>query len=181
MMPMSFSTTIPLRTATEISDTWRLVISLAIALGLHAALIAIPVSLAPLARDAAAGNKSALQIIMVNHKKTGPAPNSGQSSAQAAPRKLEAQGKSTPKPEPPSTAGTSPATPEKLSELERRSTERSSQPGTAPPPAPSEPGAESQSESTPKSETYSSVETWLMGIPADSAGAKVNPRFSIRN
>ncbi|WP_299947198.1 hypothetical protein [uncultured Microbulbifer sp.] len=165
---MSFSTTIPLTNATEMSDTRRLVISLAIALGLHAALIAIPASLVPQDRDMAAGKQSSLQIKLVNHQMTRPAATSGQSSTQHNPRKLVEQSKPRPKGGPLSRTGASPATLEKIQKAERRSIERSSQPGAAPQSAPSAPSAESQGEPPPKFETYTPAEAWPMGIPADS-------------
>ncbi len=152
-MPMNFSSTISLATTTKLSDTRRLVISLAIALGLHAVLIAIPASLAPQDRDMVAGKQFSLQIKLVNHKKTRPAANNGLSPTQHNPRKLVEQSKPKPK-------------------AERRSTERSSQPGAAPHSTLYEPSTESQDEPPPKFETYTPTETWPMGIPADSYGDK---------
>ncbi|MBB3061396.1 hypothetical protein [Microbulbifer rhizosphaerae] len=144
MIPMDFSTTIPLRTGSETSDTWRLAISLTIALGVHAALITIPVSLVPLLPGTAASNKYPLKIILLSSKNTeaSQAPNTDHPTTPAKPRKPE-----------------------------RRSAEKSNKAEAGRPPAPSRPDAEIQSKSTPKPETPSTAGTRSMDIPADS-GAK---------
>lgn len=144
MVPMDFSTTIPLRSGSEASDTWRLAIALAIALGLHAVLITIPVSLASLNPGTATSNQSPLQIILLSDKNTEapPAPNTDHPSTQARPRKLE-----------------------------RRSVEKSNKTGAERAPAPSRAGAETQNKSTSKPAPPSTADIRPMDIPADS-GAK---------
>ncbi|WP_143731970.1 hypothetical protein [Microbulbifer sp. GL-2] len=81
MQLMDFKTTVPLRTNSDITNVWRLVISTVIALGIHAALVAIPFTPTP---DTTTDFPSPLEIILLSSKNTEAslAPNTGPANPQ---------------------------------------------------------------------------------------------------
>lgn len=85
---MDFNTTIPLRTNSDITNSWRLVISLVIALSMHAVLITIPVTLTP---DATIDIPPSLQVMLLSSKniEASPAPETDHSSSPAKPQEVE--------------------------------------------------------------------------------------------
>jgi len=155
---MDVTITIPSRTNSEVTNIWRWLVSLIIALGVHTVLIVIPVTLAP---DTTTSIPPPLEITLLTTKNTEtlPASNTEHSTNQAKPQEI---------------MGNKAKSPEKVGleqsqAITQTDIEERAKPVSRPEVPPAQTG---ESMPPPKFETFPAVDTGYMDNVTVDPGAK---------